>query len=178
MTDEKIVELYFERSEEAIKESEKAYGPYLQYIARSILKSEEDANEIVNDAYMKAWNSIPPLKPSPLKPFLGRITRQLAINRLEYLSAGKRTGETLSVDELADVIPDEVSENDLKDALDRFLRKEPTLSRRIFILRYWYGLNADEIAKKLGVRESRVNGILFRARKRLKEHLEKEGFHV
>ena len=90
MTDEKIVELYWERSEEAIKETDKLYGRYFHYIAKEILQDEEDAKEIVNDTYLKAWNSIPPERPNPLKAFLGRITRQLSLNRLEQNKAQKR----------------------------------------------------------------------------------------
>ena len=107
MTDEKSVELYWERSEEAIKETDKQYGRYFHYIAKEILQDEEDAKEIVNDTYLKAWNSIPPERPNPLKAFLGRITRQLSLNRLEQNKAQKRGGGQylLALDELAECLP-------------------------------------------------------------------------
>ncbi len=147
MTDEKIVELYGERSEEAIKETDKQYGRYFHYIAKEILQDEEDAKEIVNDTYLKAWNSIPPERPNPLKAFLGRITRQLSLNRLEQNKAQKRGGGQylLALDELAECIPDgsgseDLASNiDLTDAINRFLRSLPIEQRRVFIKRYWYG---------------------------------------
>ena len=137
MTDEKIVELYWERSEEAIKETDKQYGRYFHYIAKEILQDEEDAKEVVNDTYLKAWNSIPPERPTPLKAFLGRITRQLSLNRLEQNKAQKRGGGQyiFALDELAECIldgngsEDYASNIDLTDAINRFLRSLPIEQR-------------------------------------------------
>ena len=160
MTDEKIVELYWERSEEAIKETDKQYGRYFHNIAKEILQDEEDAKEIVNDTYLKAWNSIPPERPKPLKAFLGRITRQLSINRLERNKAQKRGGGQylLALDELAECIPDSsgskdfASDIDLSDTINRFLRGLPIEQRRVFIKRYWYMSSiADTAASLLSV---------------------------
>lgn len=186
MTDEKIVELYWERSEEAIKETDKQYGRYFHYIAKEILQDEEDAKEIVNDTYLKAWNSIPPERPNPLKAFLGRITRQLSLNQLEQNKAQKRGGGQylLALDELAECIPDgsgseDLASNiDLTDAINRFLRNLPIEQRRIFIKRYWYMSSITDTATSFGMSESKVASILFRVRNKLKEQLTKEGFDL
>ena len=107
MEDNKIIELYFARSEEAIKQTELKYGNYCFLIARNILSSREDAEECVNDTYLNAWNSIPPNRPDPLKTFLGRITRNLAINRYIRIRAKKRSGETdLLFEEVCEFLPD------------------------------------------------------------------------
>jgi len=186
MTDEKIVELYWERSEEAIKETDKQHGRYLRYIAKEILQDEEDAKEIVNDTYLKAWSSIPPEKPNPLKAFLGRITRQLSLNRLEQNKAKKRgSGQyLLALDELAECIPDGsgngdfTSDIDLTDAINRFLRGLPIEQRRVFIKRYWYMSSISDTAASFDMSESKVISILFRVRNKLKDHLTKEGFDL
>ena len=186
MKDEKIVELYLERSEEAIKETDRQYGRYFHYIAKEILQDEEDAKEIVNDTYLKAWNSIPPERPKPLKAFLGRITRQLALNRLERNKAQKRGGGQyfLALDELAECIPDGsgsedvASDIDLSDTINHFLRILPIEQRRVFIKRYWYMSSISDIAASFDMSESKVTSILFRVRNKLKEHLTKEGFDL
>lgn len=183
MTDDKIVALYWARSEDAIKETEKAYGSYCHYVAFQILREEEDANEIVNDTYLKAWHSMPPQKPNPLKAFLGRITRQLSINRLEAKHTKKRGGEyALSLNELENVICD--STRDVTDqmaltsALTRFLYALPITQRRVFIRRYWYFESISEIARAFSMSESKVKSMLMRLRKKLKQHLEQEGFEL
>jgi len=182
MTDENIVRLFWERSESAIAETEKLYGNYFFHIANGILHSEEDAKEVVNDTYLKAWNSIPPERPNPLKAFLGRITRQLSINRLEQNTAKKRGGGqyTAAIDELAEVLADggdDYAVADLTDALNRFLRKLPTDQRRVFIKRYWYMHSVADIAASYDMSESKVTSMLFRLRNKLKEQLLKEGFY-
>ena len=184
MTDQQILDLYWARSEDAIAETDKVYGRYFLFIAREILRDEEDAKETVNDTYLKAWNTIPPQRPNPLKTFLGRITRQLSINRLEQNTAQKRGGNqyALALDELAECIPDGSSEEKLvskialTDALNRFLRELPIQQRQIFLLRYWYARSIADIAASFGMSRSKVTSLLFRVRGKLKEHLEKEGF--
>ncbi|MBQ4120569.1 MAG: RNA polymerase sigma factor [Clostridia bacterium] len=181
MTDEKIVALYWARSEDAIKETDKAYGTYCHYIAYNILREKEDANETVNDTYLKAWQSMPPQKPNPLKAFLGRITRQLSINRLEKKTAQKRGGEfALSLEELQNAVPDGspdlADQVALADALTRFLHALPIIQRRVFIRRYWYLESIGEIADAFSMSESKVKSTLMRCRQKLKQHLIKEGF--
>jgi len=185
MTDEQIVDLYWARSEQAIWETQKAYGSYFCYIARGILRNEEDAEEIVNDTYMKAWYIMPPQRPNPLKTFLGRITRQLSINRLEKNTASKRGGGQYEavLEELSECTADERAANPeelmiLRDMLNRFLWELPEESRRIFVGRYWYMRPIAEIAKACGCGESKVKMQLKRSREKLREYLRKEGFAV
>lgn len=185
MTDEMIIELFWSRSENAIEETDRAYGRYFHSIARGILCDSEDAKEIVNDTYLKAWNSIPPEKPRDLKAFIGRITRQLSLNRLKYNTAKKRNGMqyALVLEELEECVADSGSQSDvdsivLRDSLNGFLRSLPIESRRVFIKRYWYMQSVSEIASALGMSESRVKSMLMRARQRLKVHLNKEGFII
>lgn len=185
MTDEMIIGLYFDRNEKAIEETDKAYGRYFRYIARGILNSDEDSREVVNDTYMKAWNTIPPERPVALKAFLGRITRQLSINRLEQNNAQKRGGGQyfLALDELKECVsdnnPTDAAESvALQEALNKFLRSLSPDARRVFIRRYWHTHSVSEIAKDLRMSESKVKSMLMRTREKLKKHLEKEGFNV
>lgn len=185
MTDERIVDLFFERSEKAIEETDKAYGRYFHYIAVGILGDDEDAKEIVNDTYLKAWNCIPPARPNPLKAFLGRMTRQLSLNRLEQKNAQKRKGEqrALVLDELSECISG-TGISDIEDtvalteALNRFLRLQPIPERRVFIRRYWYMASVADIAKEFKMSESKVKTLLFRQRQKLHKQLKEEGFDV
>ena len=186
MTDEMIVELYWQRDERAIRETELAYGTYIHYIAYAILRDESDAGEITNDTYLKAWNSIPPQRPKPLKAFLGRIARQLSLNRAEYNTADKRGGSQypLALDELLECVADKQAAPDtadliaLRDALNAFLRSLPTDARRMFIRRYWYMDSIADIASAFAASESRVKSALARAREKLRQKLEREGFDV
>lgn len=180
MTDAEILELYWQRCESAIAATDAAYGTYCHSIALRILGDREDAREIVSDSYLKLWNSIPPLRPDPIRGFLGKITRQLAINRLEQNTAVKRgSGEyTLALDELrqvADGTPVDPAEGlALRDALERFLRTLPEQSRRIFLKRYWHFMSLRQIARELGLGQSNVKMQLLRTRQKLKDFLEKE----
>ncbi len=186
MTDETIVRLYWERSEDAIRETENAYGRYFHAIAYGILRDGEDAREVVNDTYLKAWNTIPPKRPSPLKAFLGRITRQLSLNRLEQETAQKRGGGQyrLALDELEECIPAKSGDGEWADRmaltglLNRFLRSLPEEQRYVFIRRYWYLEPVSEIAAAAGAGESKVKSQLARMRAKLRRQLEKEGFAV
>ena len=184
MTDEKIVALYWERSETAIAETQKKYHGFCTYIARRILCDWEESEEVVNDTYLKVWNTVPPERPDPLKAFLGRVTRQLAINRLERNTAQKRGGGEypLVLNELEECIPDGNSGEDLEDTLalqtvlNDFLRSLPDKTRNIFIRRYWYLCTIEEIAKGYGMGQSNVKMLLLRTRNKLKQYLEQEGF--
>jgi RNA polymerase sigma-70 factor (ECF subfamily) len=186
MDDSKIVELFFDRSELAISETGKKYGRYCHYIAYNILHNNEDAEECVNDTYLRAWNSIPPKRPNKLQTYLGKITRNLALNMLEKSTAQKRgKGQIpLVLDELAECIPDERPSTDIvedlyvKELLDRFLDALPAETRKIFVRRYWYMSPVKEIAREYNLTESKVTVTLFRTRKKLKEYLEEEGTHL
>lgn len=184
MKDEAIIELFWARSEAAIDETDRAYGRFCQSIAYSILRVHEDAEETVNDTWLKAWDAIPPERPHYLKGFLGRITRQLSINRLEKETAQKRgAGQyALALEELAECIPDQSRGEDLadltalRDALNRFLRSLPVESRSVFLRRYWYAQSIAEIAAGCGMSESKVKSMLLRTRNKLRKLLTEEGF--
>ena len=186
MTDEKIIELYLARAEAAIEETDRAYGRYFRSVAYGILWDEEDAEETVNDAYLKAWNIIPPERPNYLKAFLARITRQLSINRLEQNTAQKRGAgqHELILDELAECIPDSDSGEDvenltaLRDTLNGFLRSLSAETRSVFIRRYWHTQPITEIARDSGMSESKVKSMLMRTRNKLKKILHEEGYRI
>lgn len=185
MEDNRIIELFFERSEAAISETDKKYRQYCRYIAYRILENEEDADEIVNDTYLKMWSLIPPNRPDRLKPYIGMISRQLSLDRYEKNHAKKRGGEVaLVLDELSECIPDNDSRADigesvgLRDALNRFVRSLPDRTQKIFIRRYWYSSSISEIAQEYGMNESSVTVLLHRTRKRMKKFLSKEGFDI
>lgn len=185
MEDKKIVELYWERDESAIKETDKKYGKYCHGIARNILHSELDAEECVNDTYLKSWESMPPHRPQRLSAFLGKITRNLALNRYIHDRAQKRSGFTeLVFDEVAELIPDPHGQNEaddeeaIADAINGFLETLPERNRIIFVRRYWYMSPIADIAADLGISEGNVKVILLRSRRKLKDHLDKEGICV
>lgn len=186
MKDEAIIELFWARSEAAIHETDRAYGRYCQSIAYGILRVHEDAEETVNDTLLKAWDTIPPERPRYLKGFLGRITRQLSINRLEKETVQKRgAGQyALALEELAECIPDQSRGEDLadltalRDALNRFLRSLPTEPRSVFLRRYWYAQSIAEIAAGCGMSESKVKSMLLRTRNKLRKALTEEGFDL
>lgn len=156
MNDESIIELFFSRSEDAITEAAKKYGAYCRRIAENVLGSSEDAEECLNDTYLSAWNSIPPKRPRSLSSFLGRITRNHAINRIKADSAKKRGGgEYLTaIDELADILPaertaeEEFDASQLRELLEEFLDSLPRERRAVFVGRYWHFDSVSGIAKK------------------------------
>lgn len=185
MEDRQIVDLFWERSEAAIAETEKKYGWYCHYIAYQILYSDEDAREVVNDTYLKAWNTIPPQRPDPLKPYVGMISRQLALDAYEAQHTQKRGGQVpLVLEELSECIPDHAGGADLgerialRDALNKFVRSLPGKTQSIFVRRYWYASSITEIAEEYSMKESSVTVLLLRTRKKLKDFLDKEGFEV
>lgn len=184
MTDEQIIQLYWERSETAIAETDSRYGRYFHYIAFGILANDEDAKETVNDTYLKAWNCMPPQRPNRLKAFLGRITRQLSINRLEYNTAQKRAGSQywIALEELNNCIPNNDNGMDfadtaaLREFLNSFLLSLSVTARRIFIRRYWHMHSIAQIAEDFSFTESKVKSTLMRTREKLKQQLIYEGF--
>ena len=172
--DSRIIELFFARDEKAISETHGKYGRYCYSIAYNILAVNEDCEECVNDTLMKAWNAIPPQKPKKLSAFLGRITRNLSLNRFFEKTADKRgSGQTAAVlDELAECVSDN---NTLGHALNDFLFCLEPEKRIIFMQRYWYMMPIKVIAAEHSSTESRIKMILLRTRSELKEHLIKEG---
>ncbi|MDO4292283.1 MAG: sigma-70 family RNA polymerase sigma factor [Eubacteriales bacterium] len=183
MEDEKIIGLYWARQEAAITETDRKYGNYCRSISLHILKSPEDAEECVNDTWMRAWDTIPPKRPDYLAAFLGRIVRNLSISRYRMNHAQKRgSGETeLLLTELEECIPtaasveDEVEGKETAAAINRFLEGLDLESRNIFVRRYFYADPVKEVAERYRVSESKVKSQLFRMRGRLREHLEREG---
>lgn len=182
MEDHEIVELYCVRSEQAIQETAAKYGAYCRSIALRILDSPEDSDECVNDTYLRAWNAIPPHHPENLATFLGKITRNLAIDRRDRLFAVKRGRGQMDnlLDELRTCLPGSdhsewiIDELVLTQVMNCFLDGLAPLARKIFLLRYWYAYSVREIARRLGVGESRVKMSLLRSRNSLKKTLEKE----
>ena len=184
LTDREIIKLYFERSERAIEETDKAYGKYCRYISFEILRDLQDSEEIVNDVYNKVWFSIPPHNPESLKNYLAKIARRLSINRLEFNSAKKRGGGEyeLVVEELNYIIKGDdnldIESILVKDIINNFLRSLPDTKRRIFVRRYWYLSPIAEIAADFSISEGKVKMILMRLRNDLKKKLEMEGVTV
>lgn len=184
MDDKMIVDLFWERSEDAIAETARKYGKYCRYIALRVLGNEQDAEEIENDTYIRLWQSIPPKKPDPLKPYVGRVARNLALDRYDGKNAQKRGEPTLALEELSECLPDNSGDAELGEsialraALDSFLDSLEAKTRVIFMQRYFYLCPIGEIAKRHGMKSSAVTMLLFRTRKILKEHLDKEGIDL
>lgn len=184
MKDSEIIELYWQRTERAIMETRAKYGGYCTTIAYNILSSIEDTEECVADTLLQAWNAIPPTRPDSLKLFLGRITRNLSLSRLRQRSREKRGGgqAALALDELLDCVANNsdpfsaLEEKRLSETISTFLRGLPPEKRSIFVLRYWYLYPIQEIARQTGAREGKIKSTLFRTRRLLRAHLEKEGF--
>ena len=184
MEDQQIVDLYWQRNEKALSQTQKKYGKYCHSIAFAILYSSEDAEECVNDTLLRAWSAIPPARPGRLSTFLGKITRNLAIDRLDKNTAQKRSGPVeIVLDELSECIPDTDAENPtdkiaLSDAINSFLASLDKETRVMFMQRYWYASPIKSIARELEKSESYVKVTLMRTRNKFKEHLEKEGIVV
>ena len=172
MTEEEIKKKLQSRNAGALEALRQEYGRYCAAIIRGILADPADVEEVLADVWMQVWTSIPPNDPDHLRLYVGRIARNLALNRLEYLRAQKRSAP---LEELAAVTPDRNLERQaLRDALQSFLEKQKPEHRQMFLLRYWYGEGVEEIAQRFGCTRVRVSGILFRLRSKLKDHLEKE----
>lgn len=183
MRDESIIQLYFERDETAIGETNRKYGSYCYRVADNILHSREDSEECVNDTWLRAWDAIPPARPSCLKLFLARITRNLSFNRFKARNAQKRgEGETaLVLEELEECLPggrdteEEFLAEELAGSINRFVRSLPVRDGDIFIRRYFFADSLPGIAKRYGMAESSVRVVLHRTRKKLRVRLEEEG---
>lgn len=184
MTDDQIIELYWLRNEQAIACTDHAYGHKLQNVAGRILNSREDSEECVSDTYLKAWNTIPPQRPTYLFAFLAKICRHLAFGKLDWDNALKRKAEVVTLSkEMQLCIPDRGWEHRLESQeighlLNEFLAVTPQESRMIFMRRYWYADSIAEIAQRFGITQSKVKTSLHRTREKLRAYLEKEGIAV
>jgi RNA polymerase sigma-70 factor (ECF subfamily) len=183
MEDSQIITLYWSRSEYAIRATAAKYGSYCNSIAYHILNDREDAEEVVEDTYLDAWNSIPPHRPMSLSTFLGKITRRRAIDRFRQNSAQKRGGGelVLALDELAQCIPaqedvhETVQSRELARLLEAFLRGLPETQRQLFICRYWYLEPISELCRSFGFSQSKVKSMLHRTRRQLQRFLAEKG---
>lgn len=182
MDDQRIIDLYWNRSERAIAESDQKYGKYCYAIAYNILTNNEDAEESVSDTYMAAWKTMPPKRPAILGTFLGKITRHLAIDRWRARNRYKRGGGeiVLALEELEDCVASDQTvektyeQKQLALVFNRFLESLPETERQVFICRYWYLDSISVIANYYGFSDSKVTSMLYRTRKKLWEVLKKE----
>ena len=185
MEDKQIIKLFFMRAEEALDILKDRYGSTLYRIAMNILGNHHDAEETTNDTYLAIWNAIPPREPDPLAPYVYRTGRNMALKRLEYLSAEKRNSRyDLSLDELGACLPDDNNDpeqalivQEIAESINKFLEKDSDLNRYIFMRRYWYGDSVEDIAKSVNMKSGAVSVRLGRIRTKLKEHLIKEGYY-
>lgn len=182
MDDQKIIDLYWSRSETAITETDQKYGKYCYSIAYNILTNNEDAEESVSDTYMAAWKAMPPKRPSILATFLGKITRHLSIDRWRSRNRYKRGGGeiVLALEELEDCVADNqtveqaIEQKQLALVFNRFLKSLPETERQVFLCRYWYLDSISDIANYFGFSDSKITSMLHRTRKKLRAALEKE----
>lgn len=184
MEDTKIIELYFARSEEAICQTDAAYGRKLFSLADRILQNDQDSEEAVSDTYMKTWETIPPHRPTYLFAYLAKICRHFALGKLDWKKAAKRSAEVVSLtEEMALCIPDRQQEAEMTDkeigrALNTFLEGLSQESRVIFLRRYWFCDTIAEIADRYAISESKVKMRLKRTRDHLADYLHREGISV
>lgn len=185
MDDRQIVALYHERDETAITETQSKYGARLRAVSMNLVFDRLDAEECVNDTYMKAWNSMPPERPSRLFAFLARITRNISMHRLDYRSAKKRNALICELsNELMECIPnpsdgmDEYKSGSVAEIISDFLGTVDETAQALFVRRYWYGDSIRELAQSCGLSESGVKSKLFRTRNKLREVLQEEGISV
>lgn len=182
MEDSRIIELFFSRSEQAISELAYKYGKVCRKIAVNILNNVEDAEECVNDAYLGAWNSIPPQKPNPLVTYICKITRNVALKKYRYNTAKRRNGYyDISLSELEECIPSARQDiasctgEELTKVIENFLNTLDKKSRVMFVKRYWYAESVKEIAEEFGVTENSISVKLLRIREKLRKYLIREG---
>ena len=181
MEDAAIVQLYWDRDEQAIPVTAKKYGAYCHTVAANILQSPEDAEECVNDTWLGAWNAIPDARPTRLGAFLCKITRNLSLDRLRYRTRLKRGGAVTVLEELRECIPsrtdvaETLERRELLEAVNAFLAELPAQERTAFVGRYWLMLPMQDMARHLNCREGTLKSSLHRTRKKLRRHLEQEG---
>lgn len=185
MNDSEIIAMFNARNERAISETAGKYGRYCRRVALNILADEGEAEECLNDTWLSAWNSIPPQKPSALRVFLGRITRNLSFDRWRKAHAGKRGSGQMEIilSELEECVSDgsveaEIDRRELAFAISEFLRELPEMKRDIFVRRYWYCDSVSEIAASLGIKPGSAAVTLQRLREKLKDYLTERGFDI
>ena len=184
MDDMRIIELYFERNEQAIKETDSKYGKLCHSIAYNILNNRVDSEECVNDTYVGVWNAIPPTRPNNFMAFICKIARNLSLKRLEFTKREKRSADIIiSFEELAAVLPDEryapnISDEDIGKIISEFLRNQKEDAKNVFIRKYYFFDSISEIAKRYSFTESKVKNMLFYTRNKLKDYLIKEGVEI
>lgn len=184
MDDLRIIELYFERDEQAIKETDVKYGKLCHSIAYNILKNHEDTEECVNDTYVGVWNAIPPTRPNNFMSFVCKIARNLSLKRLEFMKRGKRSADVLlSLNELETILPDEryapdVGDEEVGKLISTFLRSQKEDVRKVFIRKYYFFDSIGDIAERYSFTESKVKNMLFYTRNKLKDYLIKEGVEL
>lgn len=185
MEDHKIIELYWARDEAAIKETDLKYGRLCSHIAGNVLANKEDCEECVNDTYFAVWNAIPDKRPDRLLAFIGKITRNLALKKYEYVSAAKRKPSAVtSLDELGDCVSgresveSEAENRRIESAINDFLWQQDECKRNVFILRYWFLESVEGICQRTGFSKSKVKSMLFEMRRKLRDYLENEGISV
>jgi RNA polymerase sigma-70 factor (ECF subfamily) len=186
LEDEKILDLYFERDESAIQATAQKYGAYCRAIAMGILHNREDSLECVNDTYLRAWEAIPPKRPTVFRVYLGKITRNLSLDKHRWLNAAKRGGSTVTAlyGELKECLPSpntvetESEAGYITQTIDASLRRMNQEMRLVFMRRYWHADSIETIAGRYHMTVGKVKSMLFRARKKLKADLEGEGVYV
>ncbi len=186
MEDSAIIDLYWDRDQSAITETARKYGGFLWNISWNILRSHGDAEECVNDTYLRTWNAIPPARPTALQAWLGRIARNLSLDRWKQARTQKRGGDSMEVllGELDDCIPAPhgteaaLEDREIAALISAFLRKLPAESRVIFLRRYWYGQDLGQIAAQLNCGQGKVKSSLYRTRQALRAYLEQEGVSI
>ena len=183
MEDQLIIDLFFQRSEQAIEETDKKYGGYCYSIAYNILTNREDSEESVSDTYLAAWNTIPPRRPNFLNAFLGKLTRHISIDRWRKRSAKKRGGGEmpLVLEELQECVAngenleERYEQKELVRQVRKFVASLSDTERRVFVCRYWYLDSTAEIAKRFDFSENKVSSMLHRTRGKLEKYLIREG---
>lgn len=184
MEDSKIMDLFLARNEDAIRNTADTYGRRLFALADNILKNDQDAEESVNDTYMRAWDTIPPQRPRHFFAYLAKICRHFALDKLDWKRAGKRKAEVVSLtQEMENCIPDPIRDRELAgealgQLLDTFLKGLTPENRMVFMRRYWYFDTIAEIAVRFGISEAAVQMRITRTKAKLAAFLEKEGICV
>ena len=184
MNDNEIIQLFFTRNEDAIQQTADRYGASLTRLSENILRNREDAQECVNDTYLKAWDTIPPTRPKRFFTYLARICRYYAFDRLDWNNAAKRKAEVVALtQEMEECIPgtwleEELTNAEISSLIGDFLRKQPADTRMIFVRRYWYGDSISEIALRYEISQNAVMMRLSRTRGKLAAYLKKEGIRV